>query len=332
MRAIIKHPAFEKGRLALSRALDTRMRGQIIFVVGMSGIGKSEIRYDAIKSIAGPPETWTAGQIPVIPVRATPTDRSTFSPKEFITRLYLAFFEPDFSWAVRRADVGDSNEVHAHMDERLACTFGLDMRAKRTEHQMRTYVERMAPIRGLRAIFIDEAASLTYTHPSKRPVDHMINYMCLAEEIGITLVLFGVPRVAALWEGDAEILRRSRFVFIDRYRHDKKDDLKSFERLATMIAKEYPFSRFSLVNRTLDLAYASSAGVFGEINAFYRRADDLRAIDGCSSICRRHLEGAVSNAATLATLHAEAALFDSLRTPADAATICRLFNDERGRR
>lgn len=325
MRAIIKHPAFEQGRHALMRALDTRMRGQIVFVVGMSGVGKSEIRYSVMRSSAGSPETWGIGKLPVVPVRATPTDRSTFNPKEFTARLYLALLEPDISWALSRADVESPDGPHTRMDEKLKGPLGLGLKKSLTEHQMRTYVERMAIARGVKAIFIEEAASLTYTHQSKRPVDHMVNYMCLAEEIGLTLVLFGVPKVASLWEGNAEVLRRSRFVFIDRYRHDKPDDRNNFERLATTISKSYQFSRPKLVRDTLDMVYASSAGVFGEVEAFYWRADDLRFLEGCSAICKRHLEGAVSGGATLATLHAEAALFDFLRAPADAVAIQRIL-------
>lgn len=325
MRTIIKHPAFEQGRSALLRALDTKMRGQIIFVVGMSGAGKSEIRYDAMRSYAGPSESWGRGQLPVISVRATPSDRSTFSPKEFMFRLYLAIADPDFSWVAHRADVEGPDGAHVRMEEMLRSSYGLGLRRQQSEHQMRTYVERTAIARGMKAIFVEEAASFTYTHQSKQPVDHMVNYMCLAEEIGLTLVLFGVPRVASLWEGNAEILRRSRFVFVDRYRHNRQEGRRDFERLAKTIATPYSFLWSGLVQSTLDLAYASSAGVFGEVDAFYRRADDLRAIEGCPAILRRHLRAAVSSEGTLATLHAEAARFDFLRTPADSVAIGRIL-------
>lgn len=325
MRAIIKHPAFERGKLALLRALDTQMRGQIIFVVGMSGAGKSEIRYDSMRAYAGHPGSWEKGRLPVISVRATPTDRSTFNPKEFMFRLYLAITDPDFSWVANRAGVDGPDGSHIRMEEKLRSTFCLGLRKRYTEHEMRTYVERTALFRGTKAIFVEEAASMTYTHHSKRPIDHMVNYMCLAEEIGASLVMFGVPRVASLWEGNAEVLRRSRFVFVDRYRHDNPEDRGNFERLVATVADAYRFSVPNLVRETLDLVYASSAGVFGEVAAFYRRADDLRSLEGCSAICRRHIEGAVSSEATLTTLHQEAALFDFLRSPATASVIQRVL-------
>lgn len=330
MKGIVKHPAFERGRMALLRALDTRMRGQIVFVTGLSGVGKSEIRYDVMRSFAGVQNAWGVGKVPVIAVRATPSSRSTFNSKEFMLRLYLSLFEPDLGWMKVRDEAATSDEPHLWMDEQLKSPFWMDFRSFRTEHSMRTYVERMLVARGVRALFVDEASSMTFIQARKNPVDHMINCMCLAEEVDLTLVMFGVPRMAALWEGNAEILRRSRFVFVDRYRYDRPEDRSNFQRLAVTIAGGYKFHRASLVNWSLDLAYASSAGVFGELQAFYRRADDLRCIDECESIQKRHIEGALNSESTLLTLHAEAAQYDSLRDPASPEVVGRVLRGSSG--
>jgi len=321
---IIKHPSFERGRAALSLAMDGGVRGQIIFVVGLSGVGKSEIRYAVMRSFAGAPSHWK-GQLPAMAVRATPSDRSSFSPKEFMTRLYLELHEPDFSWAAPRTVVNGPDEGHSRIDARLKNPLWNDPRIKYPEHRPRAFVERTALARGVRAIFVEEAASLTYTHRLKQPGDHMVNYMCLAEEIDATLVMFGVPRVAALWEGNAEIQRRSRFVFVERYRLDKSGDREAFERLAVSIASRFRFSRRDLVRRGLDLAYASSVGVFGELSAYYERADDLRARDGDAFISWQHLQNAVSTEAMLTTLHNDATLFDMLRTPAKENVIRKVL-------
>ncbi|MBB6186672.1 AAA family ATPase [Rhodanobacter sp. MP7CTX1] len=322
---IIPHPAFVRARDALVRALDTDQRGQIIFVIGLSGSGKSEIRYEAMQAFAGALDQWPDGQMPAIALRAAPTDRSRFSPKEFMTRFYLELHEPDLRWLTGRNVINDPDLVHRRADARLSDAFWIDMRRRTTEHQLRTYVERMIPARGVRGVFVEEAASLTYTHTSKDPENHMVNYMCLAEEIGITLVLFGVPRAAKLWEGNAEILRRSRFVYVERYRLKNAEDCVNFERLAVSLAQRFTFSRRNLLRRNFDLAYVSSAGVCGELKSYLLRADDLRASDGAESITLVHLEGAVQPEAVLKTLHADAVEFDVLRTPANSSTIKRIL-------
>jgi hypothetical protein len=323
-QVIIRHPAFLRARDALNRALSTTNRGQIVFVVGLSGAGKSEIRYAVMRSLAGTPDRWPIGHLPVISVRATPSDRSNFNPKEFMARLYLELQDPNISWLVDRSRVDDPDEGHVRMESRLSESVWIRSSVRWTEHRLRSFVERTAITRGVKAIFVEEAGSLTYTQRHKHPGDHMVNYMCLAEEIGATLVMFGVPRIASLWEGNAEVLRRSRFVFVQRYRNDREEDRRHFERLALTLAENYRFAQPDLIQRSLASAYASSVGVFGEVDAFYRRADDLRASDKEEAICERHLDGAVSSETTLKTLYDDASIFDLLQRPASASAIRRM--------
>jgi len=322
---IIVHPAYERARQALLRALQTNMPGQLIFVIGLSGAGKSEIRYDAMQSFAGSPEAWPPGKLPAIALRAAATDRSSFSPKEFMTRFYLELHEPNLGWLVKRSMVGNADQVHLRAEARLRDDFWTDMRRHTTEHRLRTYVERTAVARGLRAVFLEEAGSLTYTQRQKHPGDHMVNYMCLAEEIGVTLALFGVPRASVLWQGNAEICRRSRFVFVERYRLSSSFDRESFERLVISLAQPYRFARGDLLRRNMDLAYATSAGVCGELKGYLERADERRASDGAESITKVHLEEAVYAEASLKTLHEDPAQFDALRTPASSSAIRRVL-------
>lgn len=318
---MILHPAFEKARDGLLRALRTDMPGQLIFVIGMSGAGKSEIRYTSMPIFSGDPSMWRTGEIPAIAVRATPSDRSYFSSKEFALRLYAEMAQPDIRWLDERSTVEDADRGHVLADARLTDPLWKDFRNHHTEHQLRASFERMAVARGLRAIFVEEAGSITYTQAGKHPGDHMVSYMCLAEEIRATLVLFGVPRMAALWQGNAEIRRRSRFVFVDRYRLKEQADRTSFGRLAVSLARGYRLSRADLLLNNLDLAYVASAGVCGELKGFLLRADDLRAREGETSIQKRHLESAIYSDGELDTLHRDAAAFDELKGTAAPSSI-----------
>lgn len=318
---IVLHPAFGAAKQGLLRAMDTDSPGQLIFVIGMSGAGKSEIRYATMPIFAGHPSTWGVGKIPVIAVRATPSDRSHFNRKEFSSRLYLEILEPDVGWLSQRGAVDDADQGHLRAEARLTDPFWRDIRGRSTEHDLLHHFEKTAMARGLRAIFVEEGASLTHTQARKDPVDHMVSLMCLAEEIKAILVLFGVPRMAALWRGNAEIRRRSRFVYVDRYRFQDKGDRASFERLVVSLARDFSFSKPGLLRRNLDLAYAASAGVFGELKAYLIRADDLRAGDGKGAIQQSHLEEAIYPEGELETLHQEAAAFDDLRRPAGRAAI-----------
>ena len=326
-RVMILHPAFERARDGLLRALAPDVPGQLIFVIGMSGAGKSEIRYASMPVFSGHPSTWRAGEIPAIAVRATPSDRSYFSSKEFALRLYAEMAQPGVGWLDERSTVEDADRGHVFAETRLTDPLWRNFRNHHTEHQLRASFERMAVARGLRAIFVEEAGSITYTQAGKHPGDHMVSYMCLAEEIRATLVLFGVPRMAALWQGNAEIRRRSRFVFVDRYRLQEKADRSSFGRLAVSLARGYRFSRPELLTHNLDLAYAASAGVCGELKGFLLRADDLRAGEGEAAIHKRHLEQAIYSDRELDTLHRDAEAFDELRASATPSSIRKVLKN-----
>jgi hypothetical protein len=312
-RAMILHPAFVRARAGLLKALDTDEDGQLIFVIGLSGAGKSEVRYAVMPIFAGEPETWRKGGLPAISVRATPSDRSTFSSKEFASRLYFEILEPNLGWLARRASVEDADQGHAYAETRLKSPFWTGLRNHLPEHRLRACFEDMAKTRGLRGIFIEETTSMTYTQSGKDPRDHMVNCMCLAEEVKATMVFFGVPRMAALWEGNAEIRRRSLFVFVNRYRIQDKSERASFGRLAVSLAEQYKFSRPDLLVRNLDVAYAASAGVCGELKGYLRRADSLRADEGQHVIHKRHLEEAIYPPRELDTLHRDAEAFDILK-------------------
>jgi len=322
---IVLHPAFVQAKDALLRALVTDVPGQLIFVIGLSGAGKSEIRYATMQAYAGNPKGWGRGHLPAIAVRATPSDRSYFSSKEFAMRLYVELREPNLGWLTHRSAVDDPDDVHLRSEERLTDSFWKNFRYTRTEHDLRSHFERMAVARGLRAIFVEQAASITRTNARKDPRDHMESYMCLAEEIGVTLVLFGVPAASVLWKGKAEIRRRSRFVFVERYRLSDANDRACFERLAVSLAQGYRFATPDLLRRNLDLAYAASAGVCGELKGYLTRADDLRAGQGVDMILKQHLEGAIYAEEDLVTLHEAASAFDVLRTPASASAIRRVL-------
>ena len=311
---LIQHPAFEKARAALMRALDAAGPGQIIFVIGLSGSGKSELRQDSMWRYAGHPRSWGLGKLPVIAVRATPSDKSYFSPKEFMGRLFMAVQEPNSDW-LRRGELSPDT-VHFEMEATLAGDVWHGLQKRQSEMAMRMHFERTAVARSVRAIFVEEAASLTHVHGNKLPEDHMVNYMCLAEEIGAVLVMFGVPRANALWQGNAEVRRRSRFIYVPRYRSDITEDRTNFTRLTVTLAGRYPISDQNLVLRTMEQTYHATAGVFGELKAYFERADESRLASGEDHISEADLANAVYAAPELVTLHRDAALFDRLVTPA----------------
>ena len=108
--SVIPHELFKSARKELLDALAEATPGKIIWVIGPSGVGKSELRYFVMRTIAGNPSAWGRGHLPTVALRATLTDRNKFNPKDFALRLALSIRSPDLSWISPREAVESPDE------------------------------------------------------------------------------------------------------------------------------------------------------------------------------------------------------------------------------
>ncbi|QGW66681.1 AAA family ATPase [Lysobacter soli] len=310
--SLIEHPHFVGARDDLLRAADRSPPGGLIFVIGPSGAGKSELRYLAMRALAGDPRNWKRGQLPAIAVRATLTERNRFNPKDLAMRMAMALRNPDFSWLTPRGEIADPDVVHMVMDAREISSEWSAIRQYRTEHDLRLEFEMHGKARGVRWLFLEEAASLASVTKGQSVFNYMLSYMQLAKECQLTLILMGTPRAAALWQCHPDVSRRALFVWVQRYRENRPDDHLRFARLVKTIQKRYPFASPTLALDHLQLVIVNSAGSYGEVEQLFRRADMARARRGTDHIEARDLEEAAYPKLQLERMWAEAKAFDDL--------------------
>ncbi|QHB73503.1 AAA family ATPase [Stenotrophomonas sp. 364] len=298
---VLLHPKFQSTERDLAATLTLAQPGSLVFLIGISGVGKSELRYRSMRSVAGAPSGWDKGILPAIAVRATLTDRGFFNPKDLAMRLAHALRVPDLTWLSDRDQIDDPEVVHAKLEIAEKAQPWLDARRSTTEHALRFEFERHARARRLRWIFIEECASIGTLSRGRSVHNYVLGLMQLAEECGLTIILFGTPRAAALWDCHPDIRRRSLFVWAQRYREDRSEDHRPFASLVSSLGKHLPLERPDLLVQNLELALANSAGSYGEVKQFLLRADQARVrrdshtIDLCdlhqASYSREHLLG-----------------------------------------
>jgi len=312
---LLMHPKFSASRTDVLTTLQFSGPGTLVFVIGVSGVGKSELRYEAMRTLAGAPSNWVDGEMPAVAVRATLTDRGFFNPKDLAMRMAHSLRHPDVSWLRTRDEVEDPDVVHVEIETARRAPVWAERRRNSTEHGLRFEFERHAQARRLRWLFIEEGTSIC-TVPRGRSIhNYMMGLMQLAEECSLTIVLFGTPRLAALWDSFPDVRRRSLFVWVERYREDRTEDHVAFASLVMALAQQYPLSSPDLLVNNLELALTNSAGSFGELKQFLARADQARRRRRAESIDASDLVAASYSRDQILSMWDVAKEFDRLHEP-----------------
>jgi hypothetical protein len=322
---LIRHTALVDCEKELMRKLDGSKPGDIHFLVGMPGAGKSEVRYSVMNKLAGDPSKWGRGRLPIACVRAAPTDRSLYCPKDMHKRLLLCVQEPDFDWLKSRDKMHDTDIVHLQADALIASKAWQLLRPSQTGHGMRIAFEQSARKRGMRVLYIEQGSALTFVPKSRSPADNMNSLMCLAEEVPLILVVVGTPRMRVLWASDGEVRRRSTFTYFHRYQWKEAVDRENAYRLSLNLTKRLKFKSDAVPSKHHKLAYVATLAIFDEMKKFYDRAEGHRILSGAECIGMHHLKAAVLPEEELKSLYSEAKAFDEMSAPCSLRLALKLL-------
>jgi ABC-type hemin transport system ATPase subunit len=310
--SVIPHMLFESARQELLDALAQATPGKIIWVIGPSGVGKSELRYAGMRAVAGNPSAWGRGHLPAVALRATLTDRNKFNPKDFALRLALSIRSPDLSWISPREAVESPDVVHLKSEIEAASRESTLLRMSTAEHELRREFELQAPLRQLKWIFIEEIASFLQVRRDQSPQNYMLGLMQLAEETQTVLVLIGTHAAAPLWDHNEELRTRTRKVWVRRYDERNPDHARHFASMVHAIGVRFPLASEDLLLANLELALLNSAGIFGCVFEWVVRAERLRRSGDRPSITLENLESATLSLEEQTQLWNSARAFDNI--------------------
>ena len=317
---LIRHAAYVAARRDLVRAIHQALPGTIVFVVGMPGAGKTELRKDVMNEFAGDLAQWGTGRVPLVGVRAAPTDRSYFSPKDFQARLRAELQTPLLDWYSPKNEAAMAALEAFKQEIAQAREIWTERRRGDSENAMRWEFEQGARTRCVKYLFVDQAGSMARTQRGHEPHEHMYSLMCEAEEIPLVLVMIGTHRAAALWEGDSEIGRRSQKVIFRRY-GNTENDLFDLLRLCANLTRDLRFEKNAAPAQAIHLVYHATCGVFDEVRTFYQRAQSCSETEGTGAITLKHLESAVRSPRELEALYNACKKFDQIRAIADLSKM-----------
>lgn len=202
------------------------------------------------------------GQIPVVVVEATNSGPGGgFSTKSFILRMLDAIDHPVYS------------------SKALERGSGYDKIDRTTESTLRSALERGLMNRKSKYLFIDEAQHVRYVSKNTM-ASHAVmdSWKCLAQSVGLVLVIVGAYPVLDVVKNSPHLLGRKHQVHLPRY-HNTPEDLEAFAFIVAHFAKILPVDKphKSLVEFT-QLLHRGSLGCIGLLKGWLLRAGAKAAL------------------------------------------------------
>ncbi|WP_256776788.1 MULTISPECIES: hypothetical protein [unclassified Stenotrophomonas] len=286
----IPHERFVTAEREMLGSIARARPGEFVWLIAPSWSGKSELRRRLMPSLAGRPKHWPIGSIPLISVRAVLNQGDKFNPKDFALRLHQEITEPEIGWLEPDAHLGSPHRFDESAEERASSHFWQEVRSRRAERELRLSFERMAKVRGLKYIVIDEVANICRVTRTQSARNYMLGIMALIEEIGCAAVMFGTHEASPLYEDAQEIFNRSDIVYMRPYNLKMHQDLVAYATLVKAIGAGFPLSQPTLLQDNLELIALNGGGIFGPTLRYLRRANELRCRAGCSKLTSDHLK------------------------------------------
>ena len=312
---LINHAHYAEDYRDLLRACEIARPGQIVWLIGPSGSGKSVLLISALNALCGDPRMWSTGCVPAVRVRATLSDRNKFNPKDLVLRLCVGLDDPSPSWLALKDRTSDPDSSLRKIEELALSERWANSRASYTEHALRLGFERSARVRRVQWIAIEEAASILKVHRHQYSDNYMTGLMQLAEEIGCVLIMVGTPDSYGLLEANREVRNRSIVVWSRPYRFHLPEERKGLATMLKALGKRFPLTPHDLLIKSIKLIFLNGGGVFGTTLNYLDRANTIRARAGDEGLELSHLEAASSTLEDQANLLMERTLFEALCYP-----------------
>ena len=299
--SVLPHPHFEAARSELREALSC---SPMALLLGTARTGKTRLA-ETMVARAREPDDGMASSYAAVLVKAPAPHRGVFSWRTLWKRTLYELDEPLLDYKVSR---------HAML---AGLSQGCKPRYQRdTEDALFGSVCRAARDRGMRTLFIDEAAELVKSGSGRVLRDQLDVLRSLADHGDFQVVLIATSRLMRGLDASGELLGRTEEVFVRRYAargSDRKRDLRSFARLVRSFMERVPEShRFEPTAAQLRLLHGGTLGCVGHLSKWFRRAMERCISLGDDRLDWGHFEQSALSAKKFAQLEDQVANDDEV--------------------
>ena len=313
--APVAHPEFTKNSRSLELEILRANPGTILFLVGLSGAGKTWIRRTVARKLFGQLRLWPKGKLPYIEAMAILADRGYFSPKDLALAMLEQINSPDIEWLYKDPDEDPSifiDEENAVARMRQAW---MRERSPATEREAWRLAISSGRHRQLQLASIEHASLMVQNRKNGTAVQHTLNLMSIATSMGASVILTTTPEGCDLWKSYPEISRRAVYVFINPYDLQSKQGMKNFAVLLKKLAEPFTFEPIDLPLILISAIGQATQTTPGGIHRLFQRASVIAQLRGSQAISRTDLQKAFPSHAEAFALEKSAKLLCDLQTP-----------------
>lgn len=279
--------------------------GFVCFCVGPGGAGKSRLSKMIGPEAFGARALWPKGAQPFVWVSADNSDKAYFNPKSFTKQCLLELGDP---FVTRPLDV-----VGADMDAAAARAIAqqslANSKLNRSEMDLRDTFVRLASLRQVKLLIVDEANLLVMAQANRRPTDYLESLRLLGDRIGCSILLLGTIDLLHLTDYSAQLNRRSVFVHLGRMGCETRDAKAEFVEFLKDIERDNGMTVGVLSEHPGDI-YEWTYGIPGEIDGLVTRAV-IHAANDVSKVDWTHVAASRPLPRIMKRMRAEADLIEA---------------------
>ncbi|KWH62967.1 MULTISPECIES: ATP-binding protein [Burkholderia cepacia complex] len=275
----IKHTRVTEVMAELGTLIYPGSQDSILLVCGPTGAGKTTLArhmVDTALEHARHQMESNGGVIPAVYVEAPASGESNFSWRLFYRRI-LAQLGDDLDSP--KVTYGIDSQTGRMLRPRGGSNNGNSLAA------LRTAVERGLRERQVQFLVIDEAAHIIRQTRGQHRLEIQLDTLkSLANQCGTQMVLIGSYDLYQLVTLSGQLARRTHVLHFERYREDKPEDVRAFQRCIQAFEKTLPDLWGNELSRHTMALLDNTLGCVGTLSSVLVRAVKLADADGAWSV------------------------------------------------